>query len=133
MNYSTAINSIAIGLSIKISRSNGRVHSANVTGVNHQKGIVMVEWVENAATKGKEVDFGELIRLNTDLFEFMNSVKVLPLKEHVDIQKNNSRQTISRIPAPPASRNDSHRTAEPESGNNDTKHGLHTKCSSCQN
>ncbi|XP_058887638.1 kinesin-like protein KIF2C isoform X2 [Acipenser ruthenus] len=115
MNYSTAINSIAIGLSIKISRSNGRVHSANVTGVNHQKGIVMVEWVENAATKGKEVDFGELIRLNTDLFEFMNSVKVLPLKEHVDIQKNNSRQTISRIPAPPASRNDSHRTAEPES------------------
>ncbi|XP_058887639.1 kinesin-like protein KIF2C isoform X3 [Acipenser ruthenus] len=102
MNYSTAINSIAIGLSIKISRSNGRVHSANVTGVNHQKGIVMVEWVENAATKGKEVDFGELIRLNTDLFEFMNSVKVLPLKEHVDIQKNNSRQTISRIPAPPA-------------------------------
>ncbi|MGH0129101.1 UNVERIFIED_CONTAM: hypothetical protein FKN15_050833 [Acipenser sinensis] len=102
MNYSTAINSIAIGLSIKISRSNGRVHSANVTGINHQKGIVMVEWVENAATKGKEVDFGELIRLNTDLFEFMNSSKVLPLKENVDIEKNNSRQTISRIPAPPA-------------------------------
>ncbi|XP_041133125.1 kinesin-like protein KIF2C isoform X4 [Polyodon spathula] len=61
----------------------------------------MVEWVENAATKGKEVDFGELIRLNTDLFEYMNSVEVLPLKENVDVQKNNSRQTISRIPAPP--------------------------------
>ncbi|XP_041133122.1 kinesin-like protein KIF2C isoform X3 [Polyodon spathula] len=78
-----------------------RVHGANVTGINHQKGVVMVEWVENAATKGKEVDFGELIRLNTDLFEYMNSVEVLPLKENVDVQKNNSRQTISRIPAPP--------------------------------
>ncbi|MGH0143605.1 UNVERIFIED_CONTAM: hypothetical protein FKN15_003679 [Acipenser sinensis] len=83
----------------------GRVHSANITGINHQKGVVMVEWVENAATKGKEVDFGELIRLNADLFEYMNSLdqtEVLPLKENVDIQKKNSRQTISRIPAPPA-------------------------------
>ncbi|RXM28313.1 Kinesin-like protein KIF2C [Acipenser ruthenus] len=70
MNSSTAINSLTTGLSIKISRSNGRVHSANITGINHQKGVVMVEWVENAATKGKE--------------------------------KKNSRQTISRIPAPPA-------------------------------
>ncbi|XP_041133127.1 kinesin-like protein KIF2C isoform X5 [Polyodon spathula] len=101
MNSSAAINSLTIGLSIQISRSNGRVHGANVTGINHQKGVVMVEWVENAATKGKEVDFGELIRLNTDLFEYMNSVEVLPLKENVDVQKNNSRQTISRIPAPP--------------------------------
>ncbi|KAK1164081.1 kinesin-like protein KIF2C isoform X1 [Acipenser oxyrinchus oxyrinchus] len=118
MNSSTAINSLTTGLSIKISRSNGRVHSANITGINHQKGVVMVEWVENAATKGKEVDFGELIRLNADLFEYMNSLdqtEVLPLKENVDIQKKNSRQTISRIPAPPALRNDSHRNAEPES------------------
>ncbi|MGH0145807.1 UNVERIFIED_CONTAM: hypothetical protein FKN15_006280 [Acipenser sinensis] len=78
----------AISPAIQIAKQ-GRVHSANITGINHQKGVVMVEWVENAATKGKEVDFGELIRLNADLFEYMNSLdqtEVLPLKENVDIQ-----------------------------------------------
>ena len=33
----------------------GRVHSAAVSGIDTDRGIVAVEWFENGETKGKEV------------------------------------------------------------------------------
>ena len=38
-----------------IQRSNGRIHSAVVTGVNSEALTVTVEWFEAGETKGKEV------------------------------------------------------------------------------
>ena len=38
-----------------IQRSNGRIHSAVISGVNSEVQSVTVEWFEGGETKGKEV------------------------------------------------------------------------------
>ena len=40
---------------VDIQRSNGRIHSAVVSGVNFEALSVTVEWFEAGETKGKEV------------------------------------------------------------------------------
>ncbi|XP_051789093.1 kinesin-like protein KIF2C isoform X2 [Erpetoichthys calabaricus] len=95
------LDRIRPGLSIKISRSNGRVHAANITDVNYMKGVVMVEWAENSSNKGKEIDFGELYNLNRELFEYMNSVNQSDpslARENIGRLKRDRRCTISKIP-----------------------------------
>ena len=42
-------------LKVDIQRSNGRIHSAVVSGVNFEALSVTVEWFEAGETKGKEV------------------------------------------------------------------------------
>ena len=42
-------------LQVDIQRSNGRIHSAVVSGVNSDALSVTVEWFEGGETKGKEV------------------------------------------------------------------------------
>uniref|UniRef100_A0A8C9TX86 Kinesin-like protein n=1 Tax=Scleropages formosus TaxID=113540 RepID=A0A8C9TX86_SCLFO len=64
---------IPLGLSVKISRSDGRVHGATVKAIHPLKAAVSVEWAENSATKGKEVELGELWDLNRELFEYLKS------------------------------------------------------------
>ena len=46
---------ISIGHEVDIQRSNGRIHSALVSGVNMGARSVTVEWFEGGETKGKEV------------------------------------------------------------------------------
>ena len=46
---------ISIGHEVDIQRSNGRIHSAVVSGVNLGARSVTVEWFEGGETKGKEV------------------------------------------------------------------------------
>ena len=41
---------------VDIQRSNGRIHSAVVSGVNPDSLSVTVEWFEGGETKGKEVE-----------------------------------------------------------------------------
>ncbi|XP_066548217.1 kinesin-like protein KIF2C isoform X2 [Amia ocellicauda] len=96
------INFIAPGLSVKIARSDGRVHCASITEVNQKKGAVTVEWEENSNTKAKGVDFGELWNLNQGLLEHLMASfqpQTTPLKEN----KLERRTQLSKIPAPPES------------------------------
>ncbi|KAJ8270857.1 hypothetical protein GJAV_G00120060 [Gymnothorax javanicus] len=91
---------LSIGLSIKISRSDGRIHAATVKAVHPEKSAVSVEWLENSATKGKEVDFGELRSLNQELLAFLKtSGQPEPLPHRPN--KFEVRLRSSRIPAPP--------------------------------
>ena len=46
---------ISIGYEVDIQRSNGRIHSAVVSGVNLAARSITVEWFEGGETKGKEV------------------------------------------------------------------------------
>ena len=46
---------ISIGHDVDMQRSNGRIHSAVVSGVNMCARSVTVEWFEGGETKGKEV------------------------------------------------------------------------------
>uniref|UniRef100_A0A674MHS3 Kinesin-like protein n=1 Tax=Takifugu rubripes TaxID=31033 RepID=A0A674MHS3_TAKRU len=51
----SALSRFLVGLSVKISRSDGRVHSATVTSANGDKCTAMVEWYERKICRGKEV------------------------------------------------------------------------------
>ena len=44
-----------IEIKVDIQRSNGRIHSAFISGVNAEVQSVTVEWFEGGETKGKEV------------------------------------------------------------------------------
>ncbi|TSM20231.1 Kinesin-like protein KIF2C [Bagarius yarrelli] len=70
-----AAATLLIGIAVKISRSDGRVHSATVKTVNSTKSTVHVEWTEKEVTKGKEVDLSDISRLNADLLEYLQGPK----------------------------------------------------------
>ncbi|KYB27386.1 Kinesin-like protein Klp10A [Tribolium castaneum] len=55
---------LEIGSTINIERSDGRVHPAIVSSINYELDIVGVEWFEAGETKGKEIDFNCVTRLN---------------------------------------------------------------------
>ncbi|XP_008592201.1 PREDICTED: kinesin-like protein KIF2C [Galeopterus variegatus] len=76
------------GLVIKIQRSNGLIHSANVSTVNLEKSCVSVEWIEGGATKGKEVDFDDVAAINPELLQLLplHPKDNLPLQENVTVQ-----------------------------------------------
>merc|ERR1712013_710199 len=58
---------IQVGAEVDTQRSNGRIHSAVISGMNAELQIVTVEWFEGGETKGKEVDFESILRLNEEL------------------------------------------------------------------
>ncbi|KAK0181603.1 hypothetical protein PV327_003875 [Microctonus hyperodae] len=58
---------IETGTSINIKRTDGRVHSAIVSGVNWDQRSVTVEWFEKGETKGKEVEIDAILALNPEL------------------------------------------------------------------
>ncbi|XP_007110723.1 kinesin-like protein KIF2C isoform X2 [Physeter macrocephalus] len=90
------------GLAIKIQRSNGLIHSANVRTVNLEKSCVSVEWTEGGATKGKEIDFDDVAAINPELLQLLplHPKDNLPLQENVTVQKQKRRSVSSKIPAP---------------------------------
>ncbi|XP_068626169.1 kinesin-like protein Klp10A [Battus philenor] len=55
------------GININIKRTDGRIHSAIVSGVNHETRSVTVEWYERGETKGKEVEIDAILALNPEL------------------------------------------------------------------
>ncbi|KAM9323412.1 kinesin-like protein KIF2C isoform 1-T1 [Pholidichthys leucotaenia] len=92
--------SFLVGLSVQISRSDGRMHSATVTSVNTVKSTVMVEWNERKLCRGKEVDISELCTLNPELLDHVNSAtRTFP--DSPPLAPENTRETrlrSSRIP-----------------------------------
>lgn len=56
-----------VGSSINIKRTDGRVHTAFVAGINYDLKTATVEWFENGETKGKEVDMAAIESLNPDI------------------------------------------------------------------
>ncbi|XP_040833664.1 kinesin-like protein KIF2C isoform X2 [Ochotona curzoniae] len=90
------------GLTIKIPRSNGLIHSAIIRTVSLEKSCVSVEWTEAGSTKGKEIDFDDVASVNPELLQLLPSQPKgkLPLQENVAVQKQNRRSVNSKIPAP---------------------------------
>ncbi|KAM9692075.1 kinesin-like protein KIF2C isoform 2-T2 [Dama dama] len=90
------------GLTIKIQRSNGIIHSASISTVNLEKSCVSVEWKEGGDTKGKEVDFDDVAAINPELLQLLplHPKDNLPLQENVTVQKQKRRSVSSKIPAP---------------------------------
>lgn len=90
------------GLSIKIQRSNGLIHSANIRTVNPENSCVSVEWIEGGITKGKEIDIEDVAAINPELLQILplHPKDNLPLQENVTVQKQKRKSFNSRIPAP---------------------------------
>ncbi|XP_045523981.1 kinesin-like protein Klp10A isoform X6 [Pieris brassicae] len=58
---------IQSGININIKRTDGRIHSAIVSGLNLEARSVTVEWYEKGETKGKEVEIDAILALNPEL------------------------------------------------------------------
>ncbi|KAM3914408.1 kinesin-like protein KIF2C [Leptodactylus fuscus] len=91
------------GLVIKIMRSNGLIHGANITSIDLERLSVHVEWKEGGTSKGKEISFSDVVTINPELLEAADDPPCA--KENMPPQKNMAsqnqrRKTISRIPAP---------------------------------
>lgn len=68
---------LEVGQSVNIKRTDGRVHSAMVSKINHQNRSVTVEWYERGETKGKEVELDAIIQLNGET----NKPEIVPEKK----------------------------------------------------
>ncbi|XP_078527876.1 kinesin-like protein KIF2C isoform X2 [Lissotriton helveticus] len=90
------------GQVIKIQRSNGVIHNANIMTVNGTKSSVSVEWAEGDTTKGKEINLDDILEVNPELRHGLSGpphVKEnLPPQGNVSVQRE-KRKTQSRIPA----------------------------------
>ncbi|XP_046862709.1 kinesin-like protein KIF2A [Xenia sp. Carnegie-2017] len=60
---------LVIGTTIDIRRSDGRVHSSMLSGINLDSKSATVEWYENGETKGKEIEIREIFALNPWLLQ----------------------------------------------------------------
>uniref|UniRef100_A0A674P1H0 Kinesin-like protein n=1 Tax=Takifugu rubripes TaxID=31033 RepID=A0A674P1H0_TAKRU len=100
----SALSRFLVGLSVKISRSDGRVHSATVTSANGDKCTAMVEWYERKICRGKEIQVTELCALNPELLDHINNVlgNAAPPARPAPDKRYEGRLRSSRIPAPMA-------------------------------
>ncbi|XP_047444455.1 kinesin-like protein KIF2C isoform X2 [Mugil cephalus] len=98
----TSLSRLLVGLSVQISRSDGRVHLATVKSVDSVKSTVMVEWQERDIGRGKEVELSELCILNPELLDHINAAnnKAADPPPPVQDKKYEGRLRSSRIPAP---------------------------------
>nr|XP_016923200.1 kinesin-like protein Klp10A isoform X1 [Drosophila suzukii]XP_036676982.1 kinesin-like protein Klp10A isoform X1 [Drosophila suzukii] len=60
---------ITVGQSVKIKRTDGRVHMAVVAVINQSGKCITVEWYERGETKGKEVELDAILTLNPELLQ----------------------------------------------------------------
>lgn len=75
------LSGISAGVSVDIKRTDGRIHTAVVSGINYETRSVTVEWFERGETKGKEIEIEALLSLNPDLLPKGNSNQnVIPTK-----------------------------------------------------
>ncbi|XP_077296171.1 kinesin-like protein 10A isoform X2 [Arctopsyche grandis] len=58
---------IPSGANVNIKRTDGRIHSALVSGVDLESRTVTVEWFERGETKGKSVEIDAIFALNPEL------------------------------------------------------------------
>jgi len=81
---------VKVGVNVDIKRSDGRIHSAIVSGVNLKTLSVTVEWFERGETKGKEIELEQILGLNQDLAPSSETTSVPPSK----VQKYVARPSV---------------------------------------
>merc|ERR1712183_545337 len=63
----SVMGGVRMGVNVDIKRTDGRIHSAVVSGINVETKSVTVEWFERGETKGKEIELEQILGLNQDL------------------------------------------------------------------
>ncbi|XP_049882329.1 kinesin-like protein Klp10A isoform X2 [Pectinophora gossypiella] len=83
---------IQSGININIKRTDGRIHSAIVSGVNLETRSVTVEWYERGETKGKEVEIDAILALNPELAPRHHTSHLQPMPNK--LARDMTRQSI---------------------------------------
>jgi len=76
-------NRLEVGINLTIKRSDGRLHLANVRGIDFKNRVVEVEWSEGGEIKGKELFFDELLPYNAEI-AFRVPPEVVPQDMDID-------------------------------------------------
>ncbi|XP_060608582.1 kinesin-like protein KIF2A isoform X2 [Ruditapes philippinarum] len=63
------VSHLKIGVNVDIQRTDGRIHSAVISGTNNEAKSVTVEWFERGETKGKEIEADAIFSLNPHLMD----------------------------------------------------------------
>jgi len=96
---------VRMGVNVDIKRTDGRIHSAVVSGINVETKSVTVEWFERGETKGKEIELEQILGLNQDLapHSYDNS-NVIPnkLQKYVPRPAAPAKPEPAKPAAPPA-------------------------------
>eukprot|EP00092_Neocalanus_flemingeri_P024291 GFUD01026343.1.p1 GENE.GFUD01026343.1~~GFUD01026343.1.p1 ORF type:complete len:729 (+),score=177.07 GFUD01026343.1:167-2353(+) len=80
----SVMGGVRMGVNVDIMRSDGRIHSAVVSGINVESKSVTVEWFERGETKGKEIELEQILGLNQDFAPSnYDATNVLPSKKYV--------------------------------------------------
>ncbi|XP_013133186.1 PREDICTED: kinesin-like protein Klp10A isoform X4 [Papilio polytes] len=94
---------IQSGININIKRTDGRIHSAIVSGVNAETRSVTVEWFERGETKGKEVEIDSILALNPELIGTRRSPHLQPVSNAPNkLARDMTRQSIPVATKAPA-------------------------------
>ncbi|XP_013176662.1 PREDICTED: kinesin-like protein KIF2A isoform X1 [Papilio xuthus] len=94
---------IQSGININIKRTDGRIHSAIVSGVNVETRSVTVEWFERGETKGKEVEIDTILALNPELIGTRRSPHLQPVSNAPNkLARDMTRQSIPVATKAPA-------------------------------
>ncbi|XP_013408971.2 kinesin-like protein KIF2A isoform X2 [Lingula anatina] len=108
------IGKLKVGVNVDIQRTDGRIHSAVVSGVSVETQSVTVEWYEKGETKGKEIELEAVWALNPELQEEDEEVQAPPVREvrsarsnrvaSESVPKETPRNNSSRLPSSKMSR-----------------------------
>ncbi|XP_025108991.1 kinesin-like protein KIF2A isoform X2 [Pomacea canaliculata] len=60
---------LRVGINVDIQRTDGRIHSAVISGINTETRSATVEWFEKGETKGKEIEVEAIFALNPQLLQ----------------------------------------------------------------
>ncbi|CAH1772584.1 unnamed protein product [Owenia fusiformis] len=90
------LGGVKVGVNVDIQRSDGRIHSAVVSGVAKESKSVTVEWFEKGETKGKEIELEAVFSLNPELTPQNNLSEV-----NVLAAQNGNQQSEVNEKAPP--------------------------------
>ncbi|XP_038056437.1 kinesin-like protein KIF2A [Patiria miniata] len=90
---------LKVGMNVDIQRSDGRVHSACISGISKATDSVTVEWFERGETKGKEVEISQVYALNPELGPDMVPDAPIPhTKPPPAAPSNRPRPSSARMP-----------------------------------
>ncbi|KAL5020940.1 hypothetical protein ScPMuIL_000095 [Solemya velum] len=90
-----AAGAVKVGVNVDIQRTDGRIHSAVISGIHEDSHSVTVEWFERGETKGKEIELDAIFALNPDLNPGSSQA---PTRESNSAKGNRPQRTAGETP-----------------------------------
>ncbi|XP_060608584.1 kinesin-like protein KIF2A isoform X4 [Ruditapes philippinarum] len=87
------VSHLKIGVNVDIQRTDGRIHSAVISGTNNEAKSVTVEWFERGETKGKEIEADAIFSLNPHLMDKAAGSRDTHSSQSNRVTQNNVQET----------------------------------------